>query len=1047
MANGPLGGNMGTPPVPPQPPQVSFETTAQSRGNFNNFLKSIPPTTALTPLPPMGSTPMMPTPMPPMGGNPMANIDIFNQPMGMMGMNQPPMNPMMQPPMQTPMMMAGGGNVPPRRTDIMGEDHMLAYITPEEGGILQALGGSGAPGPMGIPSFFDAGEGSGGYGSDDSATGGDDGSDNNNDDGSSYSDDAQATDPGGNYGDDGDDDAQDYSDGSGSQDTGNVDDSTSGDYTGGDGSDNNVDDSDPDSDMDYTDTYTDQDLTDATNIGTGGGDDQDDRPLTNIVNVGAGSNLQYSPQFTADNLEDRGLDPKGFMSPENYAQTTQGQAASQAEMNDAMAIDQAINQAPAANLAANIVSTYNPEQYGLGVPLDDPLGLGVVSDFRDPFTDALIEGTYGARATPRAGTQVAGIGNVPGADVAAITRSSFAPTIGGVEDDLIGAITQGRSDLYSPFTNNPGNLKQAREDLTTETIKGFNADGTPRTGPALFNTLEAGQKALDDQLGRYGDRGISTPTDFVNTYLGTDVRENPLENRQGYINAVQNAVGSNFDLSNPATRDNITQAIARQELGQRGVNALNNQITAATGLDQVFNAPITSAPTVSAPVDEGIVPVGEFDVRSPASGIDIFSDPRGMPPQLSSQIAARDGKLTVGDVIPGLRETVRANADEIAARSMPGTAGDMFAPTDQLAPSIARDTVTDRDADALSNIAERNLDRARDITNRGLTLNVNEITGRPEVAPTVDNLLALGREAQANKQDAQAAAQALGVGTAPEVQGPSRLPDQVFDIDTSFDPITQDDRLSTVSPDVLSSIGREQRIDDVNTFRSTVPDAARIFGGRQVSNLPTGAPVDFEEQVGKPYSGVDIDKIEQFYNAPMTFDRLGVPPGMFSTALNFVESKARDSIAADLISGNFDPIYDSDGKITGSRNPRTGKVQSGMDMNAPVDRGDNNPLILRPIAKAKKDEKDDEKEDKPPNLIGDIDTKDPVSSGSFVVDSPFKSNVGDFKPVGFSSGDLNKLIAAITGVAAPKSMKKGGVAGFANGGRVDQALDNLLATG
>ena len=179
----------------------------------------------------------------------------------------------------------------------------------------------------------------------------------------------------------------------------------------------------------------------------------------------------------------------------------------------------------------------------------------------------------------------------------------------------------------------------------------------------------------------------------------------------------------------------------------------------------------------------------------------------------------------------------------------------------------------------------------------------------------------------------------------------------------------------------------------------------------------------------------------------MTFDRLGVPPGMFSTALNFVESKARDSIAADLISGNFDPIYDSDGKITGSRNPRTGQVQSGMDMNAPVDRGDDNPLILRPIAKAKKDEKDDEKEDKPPNLIGDIDTKDPVSSGSFVVDSPFKSNVGDFKPVGFSSGDLNKLIAAITGVAAPKSMKKGGVAGFANGGRVDQALDNLLATG
>ena len=31
---------------------------------------------------------------------------------------------------------------------------MLAYITPEEGDVLQSLGGSGAPGPMGIPSYF-----------------------------------------------------------------------------------------------------------------------------------------------------------------------------------------------------------------------------------------------------------------------------------------------------------------------------------------------------------------------------------------------------------------------------------------------------------------------------------------------------------------------------------------------------------------------------------------------------------------------------------------------------------------------------------------------------------------------------------------------------------------------------------------------------------------------------------------------------------------------------------------------------------------------------
>ena len=50
--------------------------------------------------------------------------------------------------------MAEGGAVPPREVDIKGQAHMLAYITPQEGGILQLMGGSGRPGPMGIPSYY-----------------------------------------------------------------------------------------------------------------------------------------------------------------------------------------------------------------------------------------------------------------------------------------------------------------------------------------------------------------------------------------------------------------------------------------------------------------------------------------------------------------------------------------------------------------------------------------------------------------------------------------------------------------------------------------------------------------------------------------------------------------------------------------------------------------------------------------------------------------------------------------------------------------------------
>jgi hypothetical protein len=65
-----------------------------------------------------------------------------------------------------------GGSVPPRRTDIRGQDHMLSYITPDEADILKALGGSGEAGPMGIPAYRPGGDdGQGNVGGD--APGGD----------------------------------------------------------------------------------------------------------------------------------------------------------------------------------------------------------------------------------------------------------------------------------------------------------------------------------------------------------------------------------------------------------------------------------------------------------------------------------------------------------------------------------------------------------------------------------------------------------------------------------------------------------------------------------------------------------------------------------------------------------------------------------------------------------------------------------------------------------------------------------------------------------
>ena len=50
-------------------------------------------------------------------------------------------------------------NNPPRRVEIRGQDHLLAYITPAEAQLLMDNGGTGESGPMGIPAFPEPGMG------------------------------------------------------------------------------------------------------------------------------------------------------------------------------------------------------------------------------------------------------------------------------------------------------------------------------------------------------------------------------------------------------------------------------------------------------------------------------------------------------------------------------------------------------------------------------------------------------------------------------------------------------------------------------------------------------------------------------------------------------------------------------------------------------------------------------------------------------------------------------------------------------------------------
>lgn len=146
--------------APSQPPQLDIRTNPNQRERFRDFMRqNTRPNLAvpamqqpMMPQAPMPMAPQAPRPPIPMAIRPNApmmppqpapmpyggNIDVFSP----QYMNQP-----------RPMRLEDGGAIPPRETEIRGQDHMLSYITPDEADILTALGGSGEAGPMGIPAF------------------------------------------------------------------------------------------------------------------------------------------------------------------------------------------------------------------------------------------------------------------------------------------------------------------------------------------------------------------------------------------------------------------------------------------------------------------------------------------------------------------------------------------------------------------------------------------------------------------------------------------------------------------------------------------------------------------------------------------------------------------------------------------------------------------------------------------------------------------------------------------------------------------------------
>ena len=357
--------------------------------------------------------------------------------------------------------------------------------------------------------------------------------------------------------------------------------------------------------------------------------------------------------------------------------------------------------------------------------------------------------------------------------------------------------------------------------------------------------------------------------------------------------------------------------------------------------------------------------------------------------------------------------------------------------------------------------------------------------------------------------------------------------DNVFDIDTTT---REESRVGDDFDIALDMADREKVVfdeDDPDSFedrynvRATVPDAAKIFGGKAITNLPTGTtatstvPEDFEENVGLPFSGKRMTDIERLYNVPEGQKRLGEGddptflqglgvPGIGTAIGDFIERKTRENMATQVALGRPmglgetlfgytapSMFVDKDGRALVSdaagktvpsstvrpetfkqytdrlqrniigpegdttsfsaktipesqliRNNRgritaitdaSGRTTTGYNPDDNIfDGGDDTqlPIIRRPIVPPPEEEK---KADKP-GQIGNVIIRDPQSPTATVVASPFDPSASQFRPVTFDTGDLNRLIQAITGIPARPIVS-------AQEGGLIRAVDDFLATG
>ena len=939
MANGPLGGFMPTPPSPGQPPQVKLETSAESRGNFNKFLGTLPKNGATTTI----QTGVMQSSMPPV--SPMtSNVNIFNP-----QMSQMTAMPMMPPAQPVQNFFFGGAAM---------------------------SGGAFSDADIGsqIDSF-------------------DDGSDNNEE--SIVGDDPDA--------------GFDFN-----EDTGRFDVADRPDVTG-DEQEQNIQDAK---------TFFDTPLS---------APPVDTRPRTNIRNVGARSNLRFDPQFTANLLQQRGLDPEGLMSPADFQQTTQGGGTGAAptlssalpsfgtgtgplvrEQLDRLSPGAGVY--PVAQTAQGQRVSPTQLDFGLGLALDDPLGLGRTSA-------GVIEGARAVQRMrgPEQFVQMAGL---PSVAQTVVPGAGSLPSIDTVADDLVAGQGKGAN------INNPGNIRAGA---------GFDGEiGRTRDGFAIFDNLQSGVNAINTLTNTYGSkRNVDTVREYANRY--SPVGENTPKEVAGKIDVLSNALGvgpdDKVDFTDPAVQARLTPAVMTTEIGagktadvlntlQRGTDA---SILGNLNLQQLgTNVPVTSDVNQLSTLD----PIGQttqrktfvqsqpkgalkgtgFDFVPDAFQISNFLSQRGTAPTLTTGIT---GTAPVGTQTAGSRgDIVRPNVP--ISRGMQ----DLTREDEQLISpqtfgtgrigGVTEETFRSLPEDVQQRIVSNLGDVGTPITN------IDPEPNRGIVPDTALETLAdrIGPRDTVFDIDTSLPGQQLPVDTVFDID--TRSPGQQPTVDTVFDIDTR-------------PRGPVDTVFDIDT--TTRSPTTNLIQGPQQSIV--GDDEAFAElNIGDIQGDVTQERVADILNRPDRFKetfKIGDVefPNLIATLANKVGTMFDRRLFDAIVSKGLDAVVDPDtGRIIGAKN-ELGQLIEGRDLDQfQLDDGGDDPVTK--FLKRATEKEDDEEDEKPPNVIGGGTPADPKPRPPTVVKSTAPASTASFTPVGFDAGNLNQLIARITGVPSPRRMQEGG---------------------